>query len=64
MDKILSELGCNKFPYQSNGKLTDEGVIAYDKLINIISELNRLGIIKENVDYCEKIFDEIINVGH
>ncbi len=64
MDRILAELGCDIFPYKENGELTDEGAIAYDKLINIIYELNRIGVIKEDIDHCERLFDEIISVGY
>lgn len=60
MEKILMELGCKSFPFTQNGQLSQEGVMAYDKLINIIYELNRIGIIQEDVDYCEKLFDEIM----
>lgn len=63
MEKILLELGCESFPFKENGQLTEEGIIAYNKLINIIYELNRIGVIREGVDYCENQFDEIINQG-
>lgn len=63
MEKILMEIGCKSFPYKQNGQLSEDGIIAYDKLINIICELNRIGVIQEDVDYCEKLFDEIINDG-
>ena len=44
--KILVELGCKSFPYKQNGHLSEDGIIAYDKLINTICELNRNKLIK------------------
>jgi hypothetical protein len=62
MEKILKELGSTN-PFDENGELTSNGADAYDKLIKIIAELHRIGVITETVDSCEKCFDEIFRLG-
>lgn len=62
MEEILNILGA-EIPFDDKGELTDEGVAAYEKLIKILGELNRIGAIKESVDDLEKYFDEIIRLG-
>ena len=62
MEEILVVLGAET-PFDENGELTPEGADAYEKLVEIIGHLNRIGAISEDVDKCEKCFDEIMRLG-
>ena len=62
MEEILNVLGA-KNPFDDNGDLTIDGVKAYEKLIFILYELERIGATNKSVDEFEKYFDEIIRLG-
>lgn len=63
MENILRILECEAEIFSENGNLSQKGYEAYNKLINILIELKRIGVIIENIDDCEKRFDEIIKLG-
>ena len=63
MEEIFAILGVEA-PFDKNGALTEEGSKAYEKLVEIIENLHRIGVIRETVDDCEKCFDEIIRLGY
>jgi hypothetical protein len=60
MERILSILGA-KQPFNQDGELTTDGLDAYEKLVEILIELNMIGAISESIDNLEKYFDEIIS---
>ncbi len=60
MERILSILGARK-PFGQDGELTTDGADAYEKLVEILIELNIIGAISEKIDNLEKYFDEIIS---
>lgn len=62
MAKTLSEIlqtyfGC-KVPFRKNGEFTTSGEKAYDKLTNLLDDLQDLGVIKSSAS-CMKVLDEI-----
>ncbi|MBQ2745786.1 MAG: hypothetical protein IJF37_09295 [Lachnospiraceae bacterium] len=63
MEKILKILGSESEVYLCNGNLNEQGYEAYSKLVDILCELRRIGIITEQIDECEKKFAEIISMG-
>jgi len=60
MERILSILGARE-PFNQDGELTTDGADAYEKLFEILIELNMIGAISEKIDNLEKYFDEIIS---
>ena len=64
MEKILKILGAER-PFNNNvrGDLSDEGMEAYGKLLDVLFELNRIGVINKSLDKFEMQFDEIIRLG-
>lgn len=62
LEGILINLGADKV-FDDDGLLTEEGVVAQEKLLDIINTLNLIGLIAETSDECEKKIDEIINIG-
>lgn len=62
MAKTLSEIlqtyfGC-KVPFRKNGEFTTSGEKAYDKLTNLLDDLQDLEVIKSSAS-CMKVLDEI-----
>lgn len=62
LEGILINLVIDKV-FDDDGLLTEEGVVAQEKLLDIIDTLNLIGLITETPDECEKKIDEIINIG-
>lgn len=62
MEKILKILGAEQ-PFNDDGGLSDDGMDAYAKLLDILIELNVIGAIDKSVDKLEYYFDEIIRLG-
>ena len=47
-------------PFDNNGELTEQGVLAYTKLLSLIQDLQSLGIVTET-ERTEDRIDEIID---
>jgi len=62
MEEILKILGAEQ-PFEESGELSRQGADAYNKLVAIINSLNRIGVIRETSDQCERHFDEIMKLG-
>lgn len=62
MDSIFRTLGSAR-PFLKSGELSASGCIAYQKLLYILTELNRIGVITEDADECEKEISQILKLG-
>ena len=62
--KSLEEVFTDYFdypaPFDNNGELTEQGVLAYTKLLSLIQDLQSLGIVTET-ERTEDRIDEIID---
>lgn len=62
--KLLEEVFTDYFdcpaPFDNNGELTEQGVLAYTKLLSLIQDLQSLGIVTET-ERTEDRIDEIID---
>lgn len=47
-------------PFDNNGELTEQGVLAYTKLLSLIQDLQSLGVVTET-ERTEDRIDEIID---
>lgn len=49
LEEILKEFGAD-MPFDENGDLTPNGADAWEKLINVVTGLNNIGAIQENME--------------
>lgn len=52
-----------KVPFRKSGRLTKEGALAHDRLIDLITDLVVLGVIEDDERICSMRLDEIANEG-
>lgn len=59
--EILQELGADK-PFNNKGNYTDDGLIAYEKLLRIIDGLDCIGALGKTGDELESYLSEIVKL--
>ena len=62
LEIILRELGADK-PFDKNGNYTKEGLVAEQKLLTIVNNLEYIGALGKVNDDLENYLDEIVRLG-
>ena len=60
LEEVFTDYFVCPAPFDNNGELTEQGVLAYTKLLSLIQDLQSLGIVTET-ERTEDRIDEIID---